>query len=69
MTFNQGAGGITIGVGRKDKGHLPQGINSFVHMQPEPVKSDLQRMLADEQAQHMDTYKYAHGHNDHGLGQ
>ncbi len=46
----------------KPIGALKQGSNG-------PVLSDLQVMLNNEKKQHEELYRYANGHNDHGLGQ
>lgn len=57
-------------VGVKAKGRLPgPAIQPLVDGQVNKPMSELQHMMADEQRQHEQGYIYAHGHNDHGLGQ
>jgi len=57
-------------VGSKIKGHLPHPpIQALSEGSIGPVLSDLQFMMENERKQHEDAYKYANGHNDHGMGQ
>lgn len=66
----QGEGGFTQVVGEKVKGKLPHPvIQGLFSGSVGPVKSDMQNMMDNEQKQHMDIYRYANGHNDHGMGQ
>lgn len=66
----QGEGGYTSVVGQKNKGQLPHpAIQGLAQGSIGPTMSDLEFMMKNEQKQHEDAYKYAHGHNDHGLGQ
>ena len=63
----QGEGGYTSVVGEKVKGKLPH--PPIQAMQSGGNMSDLQFMLHNERSQHEDAYRYANGHNDHGMGQ
>lgn len=65
----QGEGMNTSVVGRKTKTKLGGPVAALKQGSEGPVMSDLQRMLSDERKQHMDSYRYQHGHNDHGMGQ
>lgn len=66
----QGGHGYTPVVGQNPHGKLPHPpIQAMKQGSKGPVLSDLQNMMKDEQERHMDTYRYANGHNDHGLGQ
>jgi len=63
----QGEGGYTSIVGEKRRGHPP--VQALKQGSFGPTMSDLEFMMHNEQKQHEDSYKYANGHNDHGLGQ
>lgn len=63
----QGESGVQDVVGRAIKGAMPRGLSQG--SVGGPVMSDLQNILANEKAQHQQSYGYAYGHNDHGLGQ
>lgn len=66
----QGEGGYTSVVGEKRKGQLPHPpIQALQSGSVGPTMSDLQFMMQNEQKQHEDAYRYANGHNDHGMGQ
>lgn len=66
----QGEGGYTDVVGSRMKGKLPHPpIQALKQGSVGNTMSDLQVMLANERKQHEDTYRYANGHNDHGMGQ
>lgn len=57
-------------VGEKSKGMLPHPpVQALKQGSFGPVMSDLQLMLHNERKQHQQHYNYAHGHNDHGMGQ
>lgn len=66
----QGEGGYMDVVGQKPKGNLPQmnnlagRVGALKQGSIGPVKSDLQNMMENEQKQHEQSYRYAHGHND-----
>jgi hypothetical protein len=65
--FSSSSGASTQVVGRKKMGHLPHPpIQALKQGSVGPVLSDLQAAIRDEKAQHMDAYRYAHGHNDGG---
>ena len=60
----QGDGGPQSVVGEERHGHLPMGLTPAMKEGSQgPTMSDLQFMLHNEQKQHEDMYKYAHGHN------
>lgn len=66
----QGEGGYTSVVGQKRKGRLPHPpIQALKQGSEGPTMSDLQFMMENERKQHEDSYRYEHGHNDHGMGQ
>lgn len=61
----QGEGGHMDVVGSRLHGKLPHPpIQALSQGSVGDTMSDLQRMMSQEQKQHEDTYKYAHGHND-----
>ena len=65
-----GSGMYTSIVGENPKGHLPHPpIQALKQGSVGPTMSDLQFMMENERKQHEDAYRYAHGHNDHGMGQ
>lgn len=65
----QGEGGYTSVVGQSRKGRLPGPHYAMKQGSIGPVLSDMQVMMQNEQKQHEDAYRYANGHNDHGMGQ
>jgi hypothetical protein len=66
----QGEGGYTAVAGKNPHGHLPHPpIQALKEGSVGGTKSDLQTMMENEQKQHEQAYIYAHGHNDHGMGQ
>lgn len=66
----QGEGGYTSAVGEKLRARLPHPpIQALKQGSVGRTTSDLQFMMENERKQHEDTYRYANGHNDHGLGQ
>ena len=66
----QGEGGYNAVVGRVAKGHLPHPpIQALKQGSVGKTMSDMQFMMENERKQHEDSYKYANGHNDHGMGQ
>lgn len=64
----QGEAGNQSVVGQRLRGHLP-GPVGLKQGSEGPTMSDMQFMAHNERKQHEDTYRYEHGHNDHGLGQ
>lgn len=65
----QGEGGYTSVVGEKMKGHLPGPFRALKQGSEGKTMSDMQFMMENERKQHEDGYRYANGHNDHGMGQ
>jgi len=65
----QGEGDYTQVVGQKPLGKMPKPpIQALEQGSEGNVMSDLQNMMENERKQHEDMFKYANGHNDHGLG-
>lgn len=56
-------------VGPKKKAHLPGMTPALKQGSEGHTTSDLEFMMENERKQHEDSYKYANGHNDHGMGQ
>lgn len=65
----QGSGMYNSVVGENMQGHLPAPPPALQQGSFGPTMSDLQSMMENERKQHEDSYKYAYGHNDHGMGQ
>ncbi len=65
----QGESMYTPAVGQEMRGRLPGPIPALKQGSEGPVMSDMQVMMENERKQHEDQYKYANGHNDHGMGQ
>ncbi len=66
----QGEGGYTSVVGEKVRGRLPHPpIQALKQGSFGSTRSDLQEMMENERKQHEEQYRYANGHNDHGMGQ
>jgi hypothetical protein len=60
----QGEGDYMSTVGEEMKTHLPGPVPALKQGSVGRTTSDLQFMMDNEQKQHEDTYRYAHGHND-----
>lgn len=65
----QGEGGYTSVVGKNPHGRLPHPPHALKSGAEGLVLSDMQVMMENERRQHQDAYRYANGHNDHGMGQ
>lgn len=66
----QGEGGYQAVAHEAIKSALPKPLRAMAQGSTNgEVMSDLQNMMANEQKQHQQAYQYAHGHNDHGMGQ
>ncbi len=65
----QGEGQHMSEVGAEMKTRLAGPVHALKQGSVGPTMSDLQFMMENERKQHEDTYRYANGHNDHGMGQ